>query len=620
MLLTRTVISGYRSITNSVTLHWDPTVTVILGANDHGKTNILRAVEHLNPDLEFTAEDRSWDRSDDVGAPLIEFYFDLDDEERSEIVAAVDNFEHSHASSLQDSDGDDIPSPPQRLSPDAKKPARAATFLKTIVARRAGVGGPIRYFDGASGYELPKVLDEFTPYVELIEPISEVTDSVNASAIADRDNGFMRGIFWYAGLNPDSCSELFVQTNKTERQLDDASIRLNNTIKASWSQGKDLDFKLRHDSSRKSIGLSIKDPSVESTYVQASQRSAGFTQFFTIKTILFARQKEQAARSYLLLFDEPGMYLHPSGQQDLLQVIESLAKTHQTAYVTHSVFMINRSYPIRHRLVLKTNDGTQVEGKPYAGRWARTLSALGMSLSGTVLFASHILLTEGDSDSVYIYAVLQKAIECQVASIDINSFAAIATGRSAETDALIRLLREGSPEPKIAVLVDGDKGGRDRLAYLQPLLAAASVDSKALTDGTTIEDHLPHFSEIFAAAVCSYVSKLITDLHIEASGDPLMKIRDAFAGKFANGSPKGVALWMRDELPGIIGLKNPPSKVGIAREYAILLDAIPSKRFRLGARGNALLKWLRESLSLPAMGIDETKVLEDEDSTVSDPV
>ena len=105
----------------------------------------------------------------------------------------------------------------------------------------------------------------------------------------------MRGIFWYAGVDPDSSANLFAQTAKTQRALEDANTTLNETIKRSWSQGKDLKFMLRHNSAKKAIDLLIQDPAVSSQYVSASHRSAGFTQFFTIKTILHARQREHQA-------------------------------------------------------------------------------------------------------------------------------------------------------------------------------------------------------------------------------------------------------------------------------------------------------------------------------------
>ena len=52
-------ITGYRSFSESVLLHLDPNVTIVIGANDHGKTNLLEALTHLNRETKFEKEKRS---------------------------------------------------------------------------------------------------------------------------------------------------------------------------------------------------------------------------------------------------------------------------------------------------------------------------------------------------------------------------------------------------------------------------------------------------------------------------------------------------------------------------------------------------------------------------------
>lgn len=61
MLLTTVRIEGFRSIKKPLELRVDGLVTVLLGPNDHGKSNILRALTHLGKDRPFTDEDRNWD-------------------------------------------------------------------------------------------------------------------------------------------------------------------------------------------------------------------------------------------------------------------------------------------------------------------------------------------------------------------------------------------------------------------------------------------------------------------------------------------------------------------------------------------------------------------------------
>ena len=88
MLLTKIKVKNYLSINGESEFPMDPRVTVLLGANDHGKSNLLRSLEHLNFDRPILADDENWDSK---GA-RIDFTFCLTgaeiEELRSLLVAA----------------------------------------------------------------------------------------------------------------------------------------------------------------------------------------------------------------------------------------------------------------------------------------------------------------------------------------------------------------------------------------------------------------------------------------------------------------------------------------------------------------------------------------------------
>ena len=387
---------------------------------------------------------------------------------------------------------------------------------------------------------------------------------------------FMRGILYYAGIDPSEAGSLFTQTDATMKQLTTASETLNEDLKAGWTQGKDLQYRLNHQSAKKEIELRIQDPAVEARYVRASSRSSGFTHFFALKTILHARQQDHPANSYVFLFDEPGIYLHPSGQYDLLAVLDVIGKRNQVIYSTHSLFMINKTFPARHRLIVKDDSGTRIDGKPYIGRWESVIRELGLSLAGTVLFAQHIVLAEGDSDPMLIQAVFQKLVEWDKASVDLNAFAVIATRESKNTDALVRILTEGSGGPSIMVLVDGDEGGKERLRQLTPLLDSHDIETHRLVAGTTIEDYLPGAGRRYVQAVARYVAKIAeTHGRTDLSGQEIEKrlLVAAEANDIREDRvTSGIAKWATRKAQELVALESAPSKLGIAREYVELLS------------------------------------------------
>ena len=502
MLLTRVEIENYRSIGKKVDIHVEREVTVLLGANDHGKTNILSAIDHLNPDKPFAPDtDLNWDRVRQPDEfPCLTFHLQLDESERAAIaalwtppeLASSATPEAPAGATAAPSQAPAVPSAPVPEGPsqpgDAAEgepvsqanhtPLQVHEIPEELIVKRKGITGATQYVAGDVPSSLLEAFaKENLPRVEIIRPQAKIPDAVTVEDLGEESHEFMRGILYYAGIDPDEASELFTQDDVSMKQLKEASVTLNNTLKVDWIQGADLRYELSHESATKQILLRIEDPAVDSRLVRVSRRSSGFTHFFALKTVLYARQRDYVANAYIFLFDEPGIYLHPSGQHDLLRVLDAIGKHNQVIYSTHSLFMLNRTFPARHRLIVKNGEGTRIDSKPFVDRWGPTIEALGFSLAGTILFAQHVLLAEGDADPVFIQALFQKLVEWGRASADLNAFSVISTGSSKNTDALIRILSEGSNAPSLLVMVDGDEGGSKRLRALKPFLKAHAVES-----------------------------------------------------------------------------------------------------------------------------------------------
>lgn len=452
-------------------------------------------------------------------------------------------------------------------------------------------------------------LDRNLPKIEVVEPIDKLPDDVSFTQLEQPGYAFMRGIFLYAGLRPDEWKSIFTQDSRSAMRLEQASAKLNDTLRASWSQGKELTFRLTHDSKRSRITLEIKDPAVATTFTKPSRRSSGFTHFFALKTVLHALQSESPRSSYLWVFDEPGIHLHPDGQRDLIQVMETLGLSNQVLYTTHSIFLVNQNYPTRHRLLVRAKGGTVLDAKPFLSRWRTTLDALGLSLAGTVLFAPHVLLVEGDSDGIFVAALLRRLIADGKLDIDLNRFAAISTGDAANTDILLRILTDGAPgagRPQIGVLVDGDGGGKDRLNAISSVIAERDVQPKQLSDGTTLEDHLPAAKRLYLEAVVAYLQQIagLNDADDKA-------LRASFDQRFGKNEPiHGLVDWTRGDAAAIAGLDGKPSSVGIARAYAMLLEDadLTAKECQRAVR---LGNWIAEKLYLPQQTLNQETILEE---------
>ena len=86
MLLTKVTIRNYRSI-KDLELSLNPKCRILVGINESGKTNILDALNLLDPDVESTRRDLREPglRELPVTQSYVRFIFDFTKEEASEI-------------------------------------------------------------------------------------------------------------------------------------------------------------------------------------------------------------------------------------------------------------------------------------------------------------------------------------------------------------------------------------------------------------------------------------------------------------------------------------------------------------------------------------------------------
>jgi predicted ATP-dependent endonuclease of OLD family len=350
--------------------------------------------------------------------------------------------------------------------------------------------------------DLPDQIEQFfetkKPRVELFEGLSgSLQDSATAETIVTSDYEFLQGVFFYANLDPMHDAQVFVQDDRTTRALDTASKQLDVNLRRLWGQGTDLHFQLRHKG--KSIEFLADDPAIKSRKARMSKRSAGVTQFFRVSMVLYARRKKNPANSYIYLFDEPGVFLHPQGQRDLLQVFEQLADENQIIYATHSLFLLNQNFPERHRLIRKDEAGTTVDQKPYRQNWNLATDALGVYLTSNILFSNKVLLVEGDSDPMYIYELFRELNKSGEIDVDLNVLGMMGFYDYQNLRLLLQVFKKEGQDISLLVLVDGDPAGKTMLQRINALCKRLNVPTHKLSEGRSIEDFCLYEEEFLQA-------------------------------------------------------------------------------------------------------------------------
>lgn len=491
MKLTKVVISGFKSIKGTESLIIDKRTTIFIGANDHGKSNLLHAILRLNDDTPIAEEDINWDLAEGQ-KPRIEWHFTIEDSSDEIKKLATPPTAATSPSKSEGKESVEADTTPPTIEP-AQEPLPQNSD-KILAFYREGVGSPVQVlsvpYNIPRGNELellklkPRIEDFFTP------PTTNLIDEVTLAELTTENFEFMQGIFHLAGIW-DNRNDLFSQNDTTAKILSEASEALTKALNDKWNQGKNLKWKLIHSGTNGDhIRIQIADPSINSRYTRPSLRSSGFQTFFILSMMISARTKQNPANSYIYLFDEPGTYLHPAAQLDLQRSFEAIADNAQIIYTTHSLFLVNKNYPERNRVISKHKDGTKIDQKPFQKNWKAVRDSLGILMSNNFMIAEKTLLVEGPSDIVYLYNCIKRLKKKDLVDIDLNDLSIVDAGTSRNYAAMAKLmLAEGR---SVVALLDGDDAGKK---IEEELKKTCEAETKAKTfqieklpDNKSIED------------------------------------------------------------------------------------------------------------------------------------
>lgn len=203
------------------------------------------------------------------------------------------------------------------------------------------------------------------------------------------------------------------------------------------------------------------------------ERSSGLRYFLSYLVQYFSHLKggERDGRHEVLLMDEPDAYLSNAAQQDLLRLFQhfadgaSPARSQQVVYVTHSPFLIDKNRPGRVRVLDKGfgEQGTRLVGDTSRNHFEPLRSAFGGFVAETVYIGHCNLIMEGSADHVYLAnlsRILLKRTAPESDRLDLNSVTLVPAGSAKHVCYLTYLARgRDASQPSVVVLLDGDGPG-----------------------------------------------------------------------------------------------------------------------------------------------------------------
>ena len=417
MILQKVTICNYRSI-KELDIEFIPKCRILVGINESGKSNILKALSLLNPDIVPEKFDvrQPLAHEDPIKESYVRFVFRFLDEEVEKIYQAALNSIYSLDRSVSIiSDGKsnlnlqefctnrreglysvDVLSQKKNarywsLSKSYKivgnwvKPTAACPSEDQV--NKQGNLVPIKNYKIFNLDDFESISTEYVEKIVLEDLQSIIGQEIKSKIEADLPDC----LFWEYNdkyllpseikltnfvANPDTCLPLKYMFNnagiedikqaiENERSISKPRLDsfLNRVAEQAtkllhnvWQEYKTVSFKLVENGELLVPSIKDKDNNFE-----VKQRSDGFKRFVTFLLLVSIKVKRNEIENTLLIIDEPDISLHPSGARYLRNELIKISNNNHVVFSTHSIFMIDGDNLSRHLLVKKKDEITHVE-------------------------------------------------------------------------------------------------------------------------------------------------------------------------------------------------------------------------------------------------------------------
>jgi energy-coupling factor transporter ATP-binding protein EcfA2 len=278
-----------------------------------------------------------------------------------------------------------------------------------------------------------------------------------------------------AGIDSESLSELYNAIREGNDGFVNALVqKINNDLAAAlnfpswWVQ--DRQFRLIVSVREFDLVFTIRDKT--GTDYTFSERSSGL-RYFLSYYIQYLAHEESKGVPEILLMDEPDAFLSSQGQQDLLKIFHSFAnppdgrRPIQVVFVTHSPFLIDKNHGDRIRVLEKGvgDEGTRVVRDVSRNHYEPLRSAFGAFVGETVFIGHCNLMVEGLSDQILIAGMTTHLLgkgESKLQTLDLNHITIVPAGSASHIAYLVFLARGRDVEqPAVIVLLDSDEAGKN---------------------------------------------------------------------------------------------------------------------------------------------------------------
>lgn len=326
------------------------------------------------------------------------------------------------------------------------------TFLRQARPLTSAIENTLSSTEGARDYVL-RVLPHFVYF----SGVDEIEDSVPLEVYREHpaEHRTLANLIRLSGLDVEGIMEAGLYQKLSAFRT--ASATITGLVNESWTQESvEVNVDLVDDR----IVVSIYDDVMKQLH-PPSIRSQGFRWFLSFYIDFMAGSRSELTNTTILL-DDPGVYLHASGQKDLLATLESLSDTNQVVFSTHSPFMVDRQKLERIRIVSKEQEkGTIIQEKFYVSDFDALQpirASIGMTIGDSLFTTKRNLLVEGYSDDLILHAMSECCLEAKEHCLDTSEVSILPVMGADKMPYFATLLTKENLD--FFILLDHDSKGR----------------------------------------------------------------------------------------------------------------------------------------------------------------
>lgn len=517
MEITKILIKNFKSIKEiefDIKKYNGSYTTMLLGVNEVGKSNILKAMSLFNvPSKNEIYDYMLWQNQKDEESEYIDIYFNLKFDVKKHIIEPI----------KKDYDKENILNfNLENIKKNIYLKKGEKNFIYGYVYNLTELGDNVyiktnvdgtfncqkeddseelvlltkENFRNYFGDKIYNILNRFQPKVSFWQPSEEylISSDIHLEIFKNNPNENipLKNIFALAGYETNSkILEKINELDNSQKRSKLASILSEKTtqyIKNIWKHK--ISF-LIEISETKNCTISVKDDGKANEHDRHSMsaRSEGFKQFISLILSLSIETSKFNRNNRLILIDEPENHLHPSGIRDLSKELIHIGKNNFLFVSTHSPFLIDKTTKERHIIIQKNNEANTIKKEIKETRDLRDDEVLNQAFGINIykdLLNSKRILVEGASEKIIFEKIFK------IESLDYG----ITNGQGSNIVSVAS--RFNDDEISMFVITDDDQDGqkyKNEILKYKGIFNTSNVHtlrdlSSSIISGGTIEDCL----------------------------------------------------------------------------------------------------------------------------------